>query len=108
MVPQQHLVGTRTCKRTHKPIQPPKEIIELSLDKGDSMRKDLPKEKVKVLALPKNISHPPDEAKLDVFRVWLNKGLLKRVVSVYAPIKYYLYLHVEKKYIYLYLLFTIS
>ena len=69
--------------------------MEISPDKGDSTRKNLPKKKVKVPALPADISHPPDAAKLDVFRAWLNRGLLKRVGSAYAPTEYCLYLHVE-------------
>ena len=88
-------MGTRTRKRTCKPSQPLEDVIELSPDKGDITRKNLPKEKVKVSALPEDISHPPDKAKLDIFRVWLNKRLLKSVGFVYAPTEYCLYLHVE-------------
>ena len=87
-------MDTSRQKRTRKSSQRAKDIIELSPDKGDSMRKNLPKKKVKVPALPEDISHPPDDRKLVVFRVWLNKGLLKRVGPGYAPTEYWLYLHV--------------
>ena len=82
-------------KRTRKPSQRAKDatIIELSPDKGDSMRK-MPKKKVKVLALPEEISYTPGDGKLVVFKEWLNKGLLKRVEPEYALTKYCLYLHV--------------
>ena len=69
MFPQQHPVETSHPKRTHKPSQRAKDatIIVLSPDKGDSMRK-MPKKKVKVLALPEEISDPPGEETLVVFR----------------------------------------
>ena len=60
-VPQQHPVDTSQPKRTCKPSQRAKDLIELSPDKGDSTRKNLPKKKVNVPALPEDISHPPDE-----------------------------------------------
>ena len=94
-------------KRTRKPSQRAKDVIELSPDKGDSMRKNLPKKKAKVPTLPEKISDPPDDGKLVVFRVWLKKGLLKRVRHGYAPTEYCLYLHVvmlNNIYIYIYFL----
>ena len=107
MAPQQHPVNTSRPKRTCKLSQRAKDVIELSPDKGDSTRKNLPKKKVKVPPLPKEISHPPDDGKLVVFRVWLKKGLLKRVGPGYAPTEYCLYLHVVMlNNIYIYLLFT--
>ena len=90
MVRQQQPVGTSLRKRTRKPIQPPKDILEISPDKGDSTRRNLPKTKVKVAALPPEISQIPDASKLDVFRTWLKTGLLKRVGSTYARKKYFL------------------
>ena len=87
-------MDTSHPKRTYKPSQRAKDVIELSFDKGDSKRKNLPKKKVKVPALPVDLSYPPDDGKLVVFRVWLKKGLLKRVGPGYAPTEYCLYLHV--------------